>query len=116
MQNAGLGDSQAGIKIVGRNINSRRYADDTTVMSESKEELKCLLMKVKEKSEKAGLKLRIQPFTSLQPRRQHGSPAALLEPSEKVRPGFSLLPGLLKPARSDPEIRPQYVPPVFPPV
>ena len=60
MQNAGLGDSQAGIKIVGRNINSLRYADDTTVMSESKEELKCLLMKVKEESEKAGLKLSIQ--------------------------------------------------------
>ena len=55
-------------------------------------------------------------FTSLQLRKQHGSPAALLEPSEKIRPGFSLLPDLLKPTRSDPEIQPQYVPPVFPPV
>ena len=60
MQNAGLADSQAGIKIVGRNINSLRYADDTTLMSESKEELNSLLMKVKEESEKAGLKLNIQ--------------------------------------------------------
>ena len=60
MQNAGLADSQAGIKIVGRNINSLRYADDTTLMSESKEELKSLFKKVKEESEKAGLKLNIQ--------------------------------------------------------
>ena len=60
MQNAGLGDSQAGIKIVGRNINSLRYADDTTVMSESKEELKSLLILVKRESEKAVLKLSIQ--------------------------------------------------------
>ena len=60
MQNAGLDDSQAGIKIVGRNINSLRYADDTTLMSESKEELKSLFKKVKEESEKAGLKLNIQ--------------------------------------------------------
>ena len=60
MQNAGLGDSQAGIKIVGRNINSLRYADDTTLKSENKKELKRLLMKVKEESEKAGLKLNIQ--------------------------------------------------------
>ena len=60
MQNAGLADSQAGIKIVGRNINSLRYADDTTLMSESKEELNSLLMKVKEESEKVGLKLNIQ--------------------------------------------------------
>ena len=60
MQNAGLGEAQAGIKIVGRNINNLRCADDTTLMAESKEELKSLLMKVKEESEKAGLKLNIQ--------------------------------------------------------
>ena len=57
---AGLDEPQAGIKIAGRNINSLRYADDTTLMAESEEELKSLLMKVKEKSEKAGLKLNIQ--------------------------------------------------------
>ena len=65
-------DEQAGIKIVGRNINNLRYADDTTLMAESKEELKSLLMKVKEESEKVGLKVNIQktkimgsgPFTS----------------------------------------------------
>ena len=55
MQNAGLDEAQAGIKIAARNINNLRYADDTTLMAESKEELTCLLMKVKEKSEKAGL-------------------------------------------------------------
>ena len=60
MRNAGLEDAQAGIKIAGRNINNLRYADDTAVMAESKEELKCLLMKVKEESEKVGLKLNIQ--------------------------------------------------------
>ena len=60
MQNARLNESQAGIKIAGRNINNLRYADDTTLMAESEEELKSLLMKVKEKSEKAGLKLNIQ--------------------------------------------------------
>ena len=59
MRNAGLEKTQAGIKIAGRNINSLRYADDTTLMAES-EELKSLLMKVKEKSEKGGLKLNIQ--------------------------------------------------------
>ena len=59
MRNAGLEDAQAGIKIVGRNINNLRYADDTTLMAESEEELKSLLMKVEE-SEKAGLKLNIQ--------------------------------------------------------
>ena len=56
MRNAGLEKAQAGIKIAGRNINNLRYADDTTVMAESKEELKSLLMKVKEESEKSGLK------------------------------------------------------------
>ena len=60
MQNAGLNESQAGIKIAGRNINNLRCADDTTLMAESEEELKHLLMKVKEESEKAGLKLNIQ--------------------------------------------------------
>ena len=60
MQNAGLDEAQAGIKMAGRNINNLRYADDTTLMAKSKEELKSLLMKVKEESEKAGLKLTIQ--------------------------------------------------------
>ena len=60
MQNARLDEAQAGIKIAGRNINNLRYADDTTLMSESKEELKSFLMKVKEESEKADLKLNIQ--------------------------------------------------------
>ena len=60
MRNAGLEEAQAGIKIAGRNINNHRYADDTTLMAESEEELKSLLMKVKEEGEKAGLKLNIQ--------------------------------------------------------
>ena len=60
MRNAGLDEAQAGIEIAGRNINNLRYADDTTLMAESKEELKSLLMKVKEESEKVGLKLNIQ--------------------------------------------------------
>ena len=60
MRNATRGEAQAGIKIAGRNINNLRYVDDTTVMAESKEELKSLLMKVKEESEKAGLKPNIQ--------------------------------------------------------
>ena len=60
MQNAGLDEAQTGIKIVGRNINNLRYADDTILMAESKEELKSLLMKVKKESEKVGLKLNIQ--------------------------------------------------------
>ena len=59
MRDAGLDEAQAGIKIVGKNINNLRYADDTTLMTEGEEELKSLLMKVKEKSEKAGLKLSI---------------------------------------------------------
>ena len=59
MRNAGLDEAQAGIKITGRNINNLRYADDTTLMAESKEEWKNLLMKMKEESEKAGLKLNI---------------------------------------------------------
>ena len=60
MRNAGLGEAQAGIKIAGRNANNLRYADDTTLMAESEEELKSLLMKVKEGNEKVGLKLSIQ--------------------------------------------------------
>ena len=64
MWNAGLNGAQAGIKIAGRNISNLRYADDTTIMAESKEELKSLLMKVKEESEKVGLKLNIQKTKS----------------------------------------------------
>ena len=60
MRNAGLVEAQAGVKIAGRNINNLRYADDTTLMAESKKELKIPLMKVKKESEKAGLKLNIQ--------------------------------------------------------
>ena len=78
MRNAGLKEAQAGIKIAGRNINNLRYADDTTVMAESEEELKGDLMKVKEESEKVGLKLNIQktkimasgPITSWQMHRK----------------------------------------------
>ena len=65
--NAGLEEAQAGIKIAGTNINNLRYADDTTVMAESKEELKSLLMKVKEEQEKAGLKLNIQKTKVMAP-------------------------------------------------
>ena len=60
MRNTGLEEAQAGIKFAGRNINNFRYADDTTLMAESEEELKCLLMKVKEESEQVGLKVNIQ--------------------------------------------------------
>ena len=67
MRNAGLDEAQAGIKTARRNINNLRYADDTTVMAESEEELKSLLMKVKEESEKAGLKLSIQKQRSWHP-------------------------------------------------
>ena len=64
MKNAGLEEAQAGIKIAGRNVNNLRYADDTTLMAKSEEELKSLLMKGKEESEKAGLKLNIQKLRS----------------------------------------------------
>ena len=67
MRNAGLDEAQAGIKISGRNINNLRYADDTTLMAESEEGLKSLLMKVREKSEKAGLKLNIQKTKIMAP-------------------------------------------------
>ena len=60
MRNTGLGEAQAGIKIAGRNVNNLRYADDTRLMAESEEELKSLLMKVKEETEKVGLKFNIQ--------------------------------------------------------
>ena len=63
MQNAGLDEAQAAIKIAGRNVNNLRYADDSTLMAESEEELKSLLMKAKEESEKAALKLNIQQTT-----------------------------------------------------
>ena len=67
MRNAGLEEAQAGIKIARRNINNLRYADDTTLMAASEEELKCLMMKVKEESEKVGLKLNIQKTKSWHP-------------------------------------------------
>ena len=67
MRNTGLNEAQAGIKIAGRNINNLRYADDTTLMAKSKEELRSLLMKVKEESEKAGLKLNIKNIRSWHP-------------------------------------------------
>ena len=67
MQNAGLDEAQAGIKVLGRNINNLRYADDITLMAESEEELKSLLMKVKEESEKAGLKLNIRKTKIMAP-------------------------------------------------
>ena len=67
MRNAGLDEAQAGIKIAGRYINNLRYADDTILMAESKEELMSLLMKVKEESEKAGLKLNIRKIRSWHP-------------------------------------------------
>ena len=67
MQNAGLAEAQAGLQIARRNINNLRYADDTTLMAESEEELKSLLMKVKEESEKAGLNLNIPKLRSWHP-------------------------------------------------
>ena len=85
MRNAGLDEAQAGIKIAGRNINNLRYADDTILMAESEEELKSLLMKVKEESEKVGLKVNIQktkimasgPITSWQIGGETGNSARL---------------------------------------
>ena len=67
MRNAGLEETQTGIKIAGRNINNLRYTDDTTLMAESEEELKSLLMKVKEESKNVGLKLNIQKLRSWHP-------------------------------------------------
>ena len=85
MRNAGLEEAQVGIKIAGRNINNLRYADDTTLIAESEEELKSLLMKMKEESEKVGLKLNIQKTEcSLQP---FPSPGNLPNPgTEPVSP------------------------------
>ena len=71
MRNPGLEEAQAGIKIAGRNINNLRYADDTTLMAESEEELKGLLMKVEEESEKVGLKLNIQKTNIMATRSHH---------------------------------------------
>ena len=71
MRNTGLEETQAGIKIAGRSINNLRYADDTTLMAESEEELKSLLMKVKEESEKVGLKLNIQKTKIITSIRSH---------------------------------------------
>ena len=67
MQNARLDEAKAGLKIAGRNVNNLRYEDDTTLIAESKEELKSLLMKVKEENEKAGLKLNIQKMKKMAP-------------------------------------------------
>ena len=108
MRNAGLDEAQAGIKIARRNINNLRYTDDTTLMAESEEKLKCLLMKVKEESEKVGLKLNVQktkimassPFTSWQIGKQRkewptlfwGAPKSLqmVTAAMKLKDGCSL--------------------------
>ena len=96
MRNAGLDEAQAGIKIAGRNINNLRYADDTTLMAESEEELKSLVMKVREESEKVGLKFNVQktkimasgPIISWQI--LHSKTGNLLSsPDEMGCPGFS---------------------------
>ena len=94
MRNAGLEEAQAGIKIAGRNVKNFRYADDTTLMAESEEELKSLLMKVKEKSEKVGLKLNIQktkimasgPISSVQFSRSVVSNSLRPHESQHARP------------------------------
>ena len=96
MRNTGLEEAQAGFKIARRNINNLRYADDTTLMAESEEELKSLLMKVKEESEKAGLKLNIQktkimasdPTSSVQFISVAQSCLALCDPMNHSRPGL----------------------------
>ena len=96
MRNAGLEEAQAGIKIAGRNLNNLRYADDTTLMAESEEELKSLLMKVKEESEKVGLKLNIQkaktmasgPISSVQFSSVTQSCPTLCDPMNRNPPGL----------------------------
>ena len=94
MQNARLDEAQTGIKIAGRHINNLRYADDTTLMAESEEELKSLLMKVKEESEKAGLKLNTQKqrLWNLFPSVEFSSVAqlclTLCDPMDYCTPGF----------------------------
>ena len=84
MRNAGLEEAQVGIKIAGRNINNLRYADDTTLMAESEEELKSLLMKVKEESEKVGLKLNIQESTRAEAELLHREQDFSLHPALPV--------------------------------
>ena len=107
MRNARMDEAQTGIKIAGRNINNLRYADDTTLMAESEEELKSLLMKVKEESEKAGLKLNIQKtkiytmeyypaiknnsFESVQMRWMKLEPIIQSEVSQKDKDQYSIL-------------------------
>ena len=94
MRNTGLEEAQAGIKIAGRNINNLRYADDTTLMAESEEELRSLLMKLKEESEKAGLKVNIQkskimassPISSVQFSRSVVSDSLPPHESQHARP------------------------------
>ena len=103
MRNAGLDCSQAGIKIAGRNINNLRYADDTTLMAESEEELKSLLMKVKVENEKVGLKLNIQktkimasgPIAAAAAAKSHQSCPTLCNAIDSSPPG-SPIPGILQ--------------------
>ena len=95
MRNTGLDEAQAGIKTARRNINNLRYADDTTLIAESKEELKSLLMKVKEKSEKAGLKLNIQKM-KIMASRPITSWQIVGETMETVRTLFSWAPKSLQ--------------------
>ena len=96
MRNAGLKEIQAGIKIAGRNINNLRYADDTTLLAESEEELKSVLMKVKEESEKVGLKFNIQKTKIMAsgPISQFSSVAqsclTLCDPMNRSKPGLSV--------------------------
>ena len=86
MRNAGLDEAQAGIKIARRNINNLRYADDTTLMAESEEELKSLLMKVKEESEKVGLKLTFRKQSSW-----HLVPSVLIPACASSSPAFHMM-------------------------
>ena len=88
MRNAGLDEAQAGIEIARRNINKLRYADDTTLMAESEKELKSLLMKVKEESEKAGLKLNIQKLSESEESEVAQLCPALCNPMDCSLPGF----------------------------
>ena len=93
MRNARLEEAQAGIKIAGRNTNNLRYADDTTLMAESEEELKSLLMKVKEESEKVGLKFNIQKtkiMTAAAAAKSLQSCPTLCDPMDCSPPGFSI--------------------------
>ena len=104
MQNAGLDEAWSEIKIAGRNINNLRYADDTTLMAEREVELKSFLLKVKEESEKAGLKLNIQktkimassPISSVQFSSVAQSCPTLFDPMNHSTPGFPVFPYLLE--------------------